>query len=180
MTISLRAPSRTAVERHHAAAQQATPSYPSPGRFHELDRRYEFEAGAGGLEIAREVLADWAMHRGAGVHSHGPAPATGSTVTLWTRVFGAWLLFGCRVTDVIDTDDACGFTYVTLPGHPELGEETFMVTALADHRLELRITATSRPGRVLTRLAGPIGSVLQRRATDRYAASLEAELRARA
>jgi uncharacterized protein (UPF0548 family) len=172
VTISLRRPSREQIERHHLAAVEATPNYPAVGRFHDLHRSYEFDAGPDRLPIARSVLADWSMHRGAGVCTHGPGPSPGSTVTLWTRVFGVWLLFGCRVTDRVDTPDECGFTYATLPGHPEQGEETFLVSSLADGRLRLRITATSRPAIPATRLAGPIGRILQRRAADRYAAAL--------
>ena len=52
----------------------------------------------------------------------------GDTVGLRYRLVpGVHIFFACRVCHVFDTGQRCGFTYQTLEGHPETGEETFAV-----------------------------------------------------
>ena len=55
------------------------------------------------------------------------------------------LNFRCRVVDVFHEDGRCGFTYGTLPGHLERGEETFTLERLRDGRTVLLIDAASEP-----------------------------------
>jgi hypothetical protein len=55
-----------------------------------------------------------------------------------------------------------GFTYRTLVGHPELGEETFSVAKqIASGRVSVELRSWSRPGTRLARLAAPIVRRLQ-------------------
>src|SRR5262249_43402938 len=86
---------------------------------------------------------------------------------------GVDLFFGGRVTDAFDgphgDDWRAGFTFQTLVGHPETGEETFAVAK--DGRtgaVEVSLSNWSRPGLLLTRLAGPYTRWAQRSAS--YAA----------
>ena len=65
----------------------------------------------------------------------------GAEVTLG---LGPWD-FHCRVVDVFHEDGRCGFTYGTLPGHLERGEETFTLERLRDGRTVLLIDAASEP-----------------------------------
>ena len=68
-------------------------------------------------------------------------------------------------TDDIGTEEA-GFTYATLPGHPERGISSFCVTRAKDTgRIAFVIEARSRPGSVLYRLGRPLARRFQRRAT---------------
>lgn len=60
-----------------------------------------------------------------------------------------------------------GFTYRTLAGHPELGEETFAVEKRDDGRVWVTLRSWSRPGLWLTRLGWPIARWWQRRASHR-------------
>ena len=48
-----------------------------------------------------------------------------------------------RVVYVIDGPDRRGFAYGTLPGHPESGEEAFLVERRPDGTVWCRITAFS-------------------------------------
>ncbi|MCE9574181.1 MAG: DUF1990 domain-containing protein [Deltaproteobacteria bacterium] len=89
------------------------------------------------------------------------------------------LFFAARVTDVFDRVDGdwarAGFTYRTLVGHPELGEETFSVEKhLATGRVRVALRSWSRPGTRLARLFAPIVRAMQvdasRRALDHLAA----------
>ena len=53
--------------------------------------------------------------------------------------------FRCRVVEVFREDGRCGFTYGTVAGHLERGEETFTLERLRDGRTLLLIDAASEP-----------------------------------
>ena len=74
----------------------------------------------------------------------------------------------CRIVNVIDQHDCCGFAYGTLAIHPEQGEESFIVTRGADDSIVFEITAVSRPRHLLARACPPVARRLQRSATSRY------------
>ena len=65
-----------------------------------------------------------------------------------------------------------GFAYGTLPGHPESGEEAFVIERHDDDTVSFTITAFSRHATRLARVAGPLGRAAQRRITARYLRSL--------
>jgi len=65
-----------------------------------------------------------------------------------------------------------GLAYGTLAGHPESGEEAFMVEHPDDDSVSFRITAFSRPASPLAKIAGPLAAVVQRQITARYLLSL--------
>lgn len=90
-------------------------------------------------------------------------------------VTGIWVTAACRVVLVVDEPDAFGFAYGTLPHHPESGEESFVVRRAPDGRVAVEIVAVSRPQTLLTKLAGPIGSLIQRRTAQQYLAGLAQE-----
>jgi uncharacterized protein (UPF0548 family) len=69
-------------------------------------------------------------------------------------------------------DRSWGFAYGTLPGHPEQGEEAFVVSLDPEGSVRFEIRAFSRPASRLVELSGPIGRSVQRRATEGYLASL--------
>lgn len=56
-----------------------------------------------------------------------------------------------------------GFAYGTLTGHPECGEESFIVDMDPDGTVWFTVTAFSRPACWYTRLAGPVIPFLQLR-----------------
>ncbi|WP_407442750.1 DUF1990 domain-containing protein [Rhodococcus sp. (in: high G+C Gram-positive bacteria)] len=138
--------------------------------------RIERVLGSGDVvfDTAAARLFGWDMHRAAGlrVPRNTPAPAVGVDVRLEAGIgpvrFPAW----CRVVAVVDTADRRGFTYGTLAGHPEIGEETFLVERTPDGRVVGRVVAFSRPGRWFTALAGPIAPVLQKHIAGRYLEAL--------
>jgi hypothetical protein len=86
---------------------------------------------------------------------------------------GVDLFFGGRATASFDGPAGCvwraGFTFGTLWGHPELGEETFFVEKdLATGAVRVGLRSWSRPGLWLTRLLSPFTRWVQVRAS--YAA----------
>jgi uncharacterized protein (UPF0548 family) len=77
-----------------------------------------------------------------------------------------------RVVYVVDEPQRRGFAYGTLPGHPESGEECFMVEQADDGDVVCRISAFSKPATWLTRLGGPVARLTQRWVTGRYLRAL--------
>jgi uncharacterized protein (UPF0548 family) len=132
--------------------------------------RYELElpTRADGFARAVEGLRSWAPHVGAGLTVEPDRlPPVGSTVAVAAPVGPLTAIAVCRVVAVVDEPDRYGFAYGTLPGHPERGEEAFVVEH-ADSRLVFRIVAFSKPAEVLARLGGPVTRRIQRTTTTRY------------
>lgn len=89
------------------------------------------------------------------------------------------LFFAARVVAVLDGPSAdgawwgTGFTYRTLQGHPELGEETFAVeTELATGRVRVALRSWSRPGTWLARTFAPVVRWMQVHASEAALAHL--------
>jgi uncharacterized protein (UPF0548 family) len=55
-----------------------------------------------------------------------------------------------------------------LPGHPESGEEAFILQRHDDGTITFTITAFSRPAEMLATIAGPLGRRIQDAMTNRY------------
>lgn len=126
--------------------------------------------GEDAFDRSAAAIRAWAGHRKAGAVIHpGDAPIEVDTVVaLALPVLGIWVTAACRIVWVLDEPDAFGFAYGTLPHHPESGEESFVVRQSPDGSVAVEIVAVSRPQSALTKLAGPIGSLIQRRTARRY------------
>ena len=105
------------------------------------------------------------------MQSSTPEAQEGTEVVMRVSFGPVRVVAPVRVVYVVDSADRRGFAYGTLPGHPECGEERFLVSLDVDGTW-LEIRAFSRPGRWFTHLAGPLGRLLQQRATSRYLASV--------
>ncbi len=111
------------------------------------------------------------MHRGVGlrVNASTPGVEVGSTVAMSL----GWIRIPCRVVYVVAEPNQVGFAYGTLTGHPEQGEECFIVEFDdSDEAVYAVIRAFSRPGRWFVKVGGPLGRVVQRVFTDRYFTAL--------
>ncbi|MEV1024094.1 DUF1990 domain-containing protein [Streptomyces sp. NPDC050264] len=136
-----------------------------PSGYAHLDRRIRLGSGTECFERAGAAVLAWRAQRGAGLRvTPGGDALKGSDVVM--RLL--WLRIPCRVVTVVRDSDRIGFAYGTLPGHPECGEEAFVVTRDADDSVWFRIRAFSRPGRWYTRAAGPVGRAVQGWMTGRY------------
>src|ERR1700712_1421230 len=102
---------------------QAVRGYPAG--FHHLHSRHDLGTGDGAFRHAAETLMTWRMHTGAGMRGGAPSPAGGGGGGVACRL-GPLGIPG-RVVWVLDEPDQQGFGYGTLPGHPEEGEESFVV-----------------------------------------------------
>lgn len=158
------------------------PSYPevgaSRGAFPLGYRhdRYELRVGEGDLAFERAVegLRRWAGHRAAGVELRpaGVVPAVGVTVVQLIAIGPIWAVAPCRVVYVVDEPDRWGFAYGTLPAHPEVGEESFVVERAAGGAVVFRVEAFSRYSDLVTRVGSPVSRWVQVRTTRRFLTGL--------
>lgn len=131
--------------------------------------------GRRGLDAVAADLLAWRAHEGAGltVHASDVPLVTGTVVETRLGVGALAARFPCRVVDVFEEPDLRGFSYATLPGHPELGQEWFVLTEDAAGRVTFTVTAASRPGTLLARVGGPVTHRAQRLVNRRYLAALD-------
>lgn len=124
------------------------------------------------FDSAVEDLLAWQVHQraGLGVAASGSAlPGTVVDMRLGLGVLAVRI--PCRVVYVVDEPDRRGFAYGTLPGHPESGEEVFLLHRHPDGHVEFTITAFSRPATLLARAGGPVARWVQIAMTRRYLAA---------
>jgi uncharacterized protein (UPF0548 family) len=145
-----------------------------PAGFHH--DHYETILGTGGeiFECAKQGLQDWEAHKVRGVHvlPEQTLIRPGATVIV-TMGPGIALAAPCRIVEVVEEPRRWAFAYGTLPGHPEQGEEAFVLTRADDESVRFEIHAFSRPADTLVRLAGPLGRRIQRSGTNGYLTALQ-------
>jgi uncharacterized protein (UPF0548 family) len=136
--------------------------------------RYSVALGHGVFEAAKLGLREWRAHVGAGISIYPPAPPIHPDVNviLSFRTGPLRAIAACRIVYVCDDADRFGFAYGTLPEHPEMGEEAFIVERDAAGDVRFVITAFSRPASAITRLAKPLARVVQQRVTRQYLEAL--------
>ena len=149
----------------HATANGAQPA----GYRHD---HYRKVVGRGDAVFSRaaEALRGWEVQRGAGLGVYPvEAPVTaGITVLLLAPAGPVRIVVPCRVLYLVEEERRIGFAYGTLDGHPERGEERFVVEWQDDDRVAFCVTAFSRHDDWLARLGGPVTRRLQVRTTKRY------------
>jgi uncharacterized protein (UPF0548 family) len=154
--------------------QGATRDGELPAGYRHVQRRERLGDGEATFVRAAEALFGWQMHRGAGlaIINAPQRPEVGKVVV--TR-FGPPVLgpiAPCRIVYVVDEPRRRGYAYGTLPGHPESGEEAFIVEWASDDGVYLIIRAFSRPATLLAKLGGPLEILVQKIVTDRYVQAL--------
>ena len=145
-----------------------------PAGFHKDVEDVQLPDRPDAFERCADGLRQWAAHRGAGlsVEPHQP-PAMNATVAVAAPLGPVTAVAVCRIVTVVDEPDRYGFAYGTLPGHPEQGEEAFVVERVGG-RTMFRVVAFSRPSELLARAGGPITRRIQRSTTRRYLSALVA------
>jgi uncharacterized protein (UPF0548 family) len=145
-----------------------------PNGYHYLNRRVIIGLGTARFADAARALLGWQMHLRSGLRvSTSSATATHHAVVMLGIGAGPSRLNApCRVVYIIDEPTRQGFAYGTLPGHPESGEEAFVIERLDGDTISFSITAFSTPASDLAKLTGPLGRLAQRWMTARYLRSL--------
>lgn len=145
-----------------------------PRGYHHLHQSKDVGYGAQALSDAARALLSWQLHEQAGLcvspSSATARPGTVLRLTLHAGLIG--ITVPCRVVYVVDEPDRQGFAYGTLPGHPESGEEAFILRRSGTGVVTFTITAFSRPATLAARAAGPAGRAVQRYITSRYLRAL--------
>jgi uncharacterized protein (UPF0548 family) len=142
-----------------------------PAGYHHVQKSAVIGRGRQRFEEAAAAGMRWGMLRGAGVKVRATTAlaAIGSEVIVHLGPVQA----PCRVVYVVEEPDRGGFAYGTLPGHPESGEELFLVRYdPATEDVFAEVTAFSRHATWWSRLAWPFTSLVQRVVTTRYLKAL--------
>jgi uncharacterized protein (UPF0548 family) len=160
-------------------------TYPEVGRtagtlpdgYHHLRRSATIGTGAETFADAADKLMRWQVQKGAGmdVDASSDVAVPGALVKTTVRFGPARFVAPCRVVYVIDESRRKGFAYGTLPGHPESGEEAFIVTHEPDDTVTLTIIAFSRPATLVAKAGGPFGWMVQELVTRRYLRALASQ-----
>jgi uncharacterized protein (UPF0548 family) len=101
-----------------------------------------------------------------------PFLSPGETVNLLIPLWLFRVKAPARVVYVIDEPDRKGFAYGTLPGHPECGEELFLVERKEDDSVWITIRSFSRPASWAWWLVYPVLRASQAFYTRRYLKAL--------
>jgi uncharacterized protein (UPF0548 family) len=141
-----------------------------PSGYRHLRRSAVVGSGAEEFAGAAHALFSWQAHLRAGLRvAASSATAEPGTVVLLGLVAGVIRIDApCRVICAVNEPHRRGFAYGTLPGHPERGEEAFIIEQCRDGTVMFTITAFSAPATLLAKVAGPAGQAVQRRITSRY------------
>jgi len=161
---------------------QANPTYVElgatadalPAGYRQIRREITAGQGPGCFAKCTRMLLTWQVHLSAGltVHVTSDTIESGAAVVLGYHLGLVTIKAPCRIIYVVDEPRMKGFAYGTLPGHPESGEESFILRCDENERVTFAITAFSRPASILTKVAWPLGRKIQSRLTGRYLSTL--------
>lgn len=172
-----RSPSTDAVTYTSVGATLADDGMRVPAGFRPTSRDVVLGAGRDVFDRAAAATMSWQIQQRAGIrvnvlgHEAEVRPLRADDVVVM-RV-PLWPVdVPCRVVAVVDEPTRVGFAYGTLPGHPESGEEAFLIEQLADDSVVLRIRAFSRASSWVFRIAYPAVLLMQSIYTRRYARAL--------
>ena len=131
--------------------------------YHHLHHTVRVGRGRDAFETAGAAVTTWAMHRATGARVESAADRAAPGVTLEVSLGLGPLRFTapCQVIWTADTATRAGFAYGTRAGHPEGGEESFIVDLHEDGTVWFTVTAFSRAAAWYTRLGGPVVRALQ-------------------
>jgi uncharacterized protein (UPF0548 family) len=178
--LSLRRLGPTELEALVAEARLASPTYEEigasradvlPKGFHHV--RMELRVGDEyAFERAVLGLRTWVAHEGAGLRIYPKDPVVPDATVIAVKSIGPLQMAApCRIVAVFKEPDVFGFSYGTLPGHPESGEESFVLERRGG-ATHFTVRAFSKPVDPLARLAGPVGQIVQRSVSRHYLIAL--------
>ncbi|MFE7096339.1 DUF1990 family protein [Streptomyces erythrochromogenes] len=147
----------------------ATAHHPLPAGYHHLRHRTHLGHGRAVFESAGAAVTTFHAHRAAGLRVRAGVGAVRPGIRIVVGIGRGPLRVEapCEVVWTAYEPARIGFAYGTLPGHPECGEESFVVDMAPDGTVWFTVTAFSRPNRWYTRLAGPLVPFVQQHSARR-------------
>lgn len=141
-----------------------------PPGYHHLTRSRVLGSGPDVFAVAASAVLAWRVLLRAGLRVTASVPVAepGAVVLLGVGGGPLRLRAPCRVVYTVAEPLRRGFAYGTLPGHPECGEEAFVIEQRDDGSVAIVVTAFSRPATLAARAAGPLGHLIQEYVTRRY------------
>ena len=114
----------------------APPGFPSFSRTRRVQGPTDFDSAAA-------ALMSWQVQARAGLRVATSAlRIVEGAVCVMTFGPGPFAVpIPCRIVYSFQESDECGFAYGTLPGHPEAGEEAFVLRRHPDGGLDFTVTA---------------------------------------
>lgn len=146
----------------------------NPVGWDRLERSTTLGTGRACFEAAARLLLTWQVQRRAGIRVAASSPRVHAEAVAVLRlgIGPVGINAPVRVVYVVDEADRQGFAYGTLAGHPETGEELFLVERATDDTVAGSIRAFSRPASRLARLLPPATRAVQHRMARRYLTAL--------
>ncbi|MFI6516268.1 DUF1990 family protein [Spirillospora sp. NPDC050679] len=159
----------------------ATETLDLPPGYNHLRVRVPVGEGPVVFRNAADALMEFWMHRAIPVRLNASARRAepGVSVEVGLGVGPLRINAPCRIIWTTDLERRAGWAYGTLPGHPERGEESFVVHLDDEGEVWLTVTAFSLPASRLARAAGPLVPVMQRAYARRCGAVLRRLAKAR-
>ncbi|TDD38488.1 DUF1990 domain-containing protein [Actinomadura sp. KC06] len=142
----------------------ATRDAERPAGYRHLRRRMHVGHGPAVFRNAADAVMEFWMHRAIPVRVEASAPraAPGVSVVIAMGAGPLRLKAPCRIVWTREEERYAGWAYGTLPGHPQSGEESFVVHLDDEGDVWLTVTAFSRPATAVSKLAGPFVGMFQR------------------
>jgi len=145
-----------------------------PDGYHRAERSAVVGSGQDAFDRAVDAVFGWRMQRSLPLRlrASGSPRTPGTVVVLTAGLAGLGYDIPCRVVWARTHGDEQGFGYGSLPGHPESGEEAFVVSRRADGAVVFTTRVFSRLASPLARLGGPVSRAVQYAALTRYAGAV--------
>lgn len=154
----------------------------TPSGYRHSEQCVRVGKGRQAFELAADAVMTWRVHRGAGLDVLASSDrAETDAVAVVRLALGPIRIAGPnRVVGVLDLPDRKGFAYGTLDGHPERGEQAFIVDIDDSEVVTFTVRSFTRRASLLALVGGPLNARIQDRIAERYLmALLEAAHQAR-
>ena len=154
----------------------------APPGYRHKDQCVRVGKGRETFDLAADAVMRWQVQRGAGLTVLASSERVEEGAVAVVRLtLGPVKLDGPnRVVAVLDEPDRRGFAYGTLDGHPEQGEQAFVVEIDHEGTVTFTVRSFTRRASVLALVGGPLNARIQDQIAERYLmALLEAAHQAR-